>query len=253
MTMGLRPLDLVRWLEVDDDRAAQLAMKRELLEMTPDVVTAVRPGGREASEELLHEVTRSLRVDHGIEVEPPSGLHPVVDAALMVQEDLCVLTRSDAWRLEAASVSFPSRWSLTAKIGRTLDEIHIPVPLYGETLSGPTNSVFDRMTSDRSFWRLNWTLLDDPALHQPSSPRRSPPGGLREWYFRVERQTLRRLPDTGAVIFTIRTYVANAFELSENYEGFSHALLVSLETAPDSVKEYKGWLGLADQLRDSLA
>ena len=171
----------------------------------------------------------------------------------MVQEDLCVLVKSDDWRLQAASVCFPSRWDLSTKIGTTLDAIHSPVPDYDAELGSPTNAFFDRLKPDRSFWRLNWTLLDNPTLHQPLSVRRSPSGDLDDWYFRVERQTLRQLPKTNANVFTIRNYVASAKTLRELDPEFGPNLLAALDSAPESMQRYKGWLGVADKLRSELS
>jgi hypothetical protein len=141
---------------------------------------------------------------------------------------------------------------LASKIGTTLDEIHGPVPGYDDALSGPTNSFFERLKPDRSFWRLNWTLLDSPQLFQPASARRAPYGGLEEWYFRVERQTLRSLPRTNAVVFTIRTYVTPAAALFQRDGTFAETLIHAIETAPASLQEYKGWTGVATRLRDAV-
>jgi heme-dependent oxidative N-demethylase alpha subunit-like protein len=252
MAMGLRPLDLDHWLEVDERRSDELEQKRRLLDSSYDVVVATNPEGDEGSRELLLEVTRFLDAHHPeLEVEARDE-HPVVAAARLVQEDLCVLVRSDTWRLQAACVCFPSRWNLASKLGATLDDIHRPVPIYDVELSRPTNAFFERLKPDRSFWRLNWTLIDSPDLHQPTSARRSPHGELADWYFRVERQTLRRLPVSDAVIFTIRNYVASAKELCESHEEFGATLLLNLDTAPDTMQEYKGWTGVADRLRASL-
>ena len=178
--------------------------------------------------------------------------HPIVAASRLVQEDLCVLVRSDAWRLEAACVCFPSRWALATKIGRTLDEIHAPVPSYDQELSGPTSSVFDRLRPERSFWRLNWSLLDSPDLFQPTSARAAPGGDLDQWYFRVERQTLRRLPASDAIVFTIRTYVTSAAVMCRRVEGFAQLLVHALDTTPAPMQDYKGWRGVAERLRASL-
>jgi hypothetical protein len=217
------------------------------------VVVATNPEGDEGSRELLDEVISFLEVYHPeIAIEIDGDEHPVVAAARLVQEDLCVLVRSDVWRLQAASVCFPSRWNLASKLGTTLDDIHRPVPIYDVELSRPTNAFFERLRSDRSFWRLNWTLIDSPALHQPTSARRSPHGDLADWYFRVERQTLRRLPRSDAIVFTIHNYVASAKELCESHEEFGATLLLNLDTAPETMREYKGWVGVADRLRASL-
>ncbi len=253
MAMGLRPLDLDQWLEVDDRRDDELEQKVQLLDTAFDVVVATNPEGDEGSRELLGEVTRYLDVHHPeLTIEVRRGEHPIVAAARLVQEDLCVLVRSDVWRLQAACVCFPSRWNLASKLGATLDDIHGPVPIYDVELSRPTNAFFERLKPDRSFWRLNWTLIDSPALHQPTSARRSPDGELADWFFRVERQTLRRLPESGAIVFTIHNYVASAKELCEAHEEFGATLLLNLDTAPLAMQEYKGWVSVADRLRASL-
>ena len=253
MAMGLRPLDLDHWLEVDDRRDDELAQKRQLLDTAFDVVVATTPDGDAGSAELLAEVASYLETHHReIAVQVDVNEHPVVAASRLVQEDLCVLVRTDVWRLQAASVCFPSRWNLASKLGTSLDDIHLPLPLYYVELSRPTNAFFKRLGPERSFWRLNWTLIDSATLHQPTSARRSPHGELADWFFRVERQTLRRLPMSGAIVFTIRNYVASAKELCNTHEEFGATLLKNLDTAPTSMREYKGWIGVADRLRTEL-
>ena len=59
--------------------------------------------------------------------------------------------------------------------------------------------------------RFNWTIHDRPDLFQPTGGARRahevPPARYGEsLWLRVERQTLRRLPRAGDVLFTIRTY-----------------------------------------------
>ncbi len=248
--MGLRPLDLAAWLEVDEHRDAELALKRQLLANAFDVVVATRPAGHEASLELLDEVRANLALHHpDVATGPSLDEHPVVAASRLVQEDLCVLVRDDEWRLAAACVCFPSRWNLATKIGTTLDQIHDTVPYYDEQLAAPTRSVFDRLGPERSFWRLNWTLIDSSTLHQPTAARRSPEGDLAQWFFRVERQTIRQLPETRAVVFTIHNYVTSAQQMCDVEPDFAALLLHSLDTAPERTLEYKGWHGVADRLR----
>jgi hypothetical protein len=253
LAMGMRPLNLATWLEVDERRDEELALKTELLASSYEVVVATEPEGDAASRELLDEVKAFLISYHPlISTTTNASEHPIVQASRLVQEDLCVLVRDDAWRLRAACVCFPSRWDLAAKIGTTLDDIHSPVPGYDGALSTPTNSFFDRLRPERSYWRLNWTLLDDPDLHQPNRARVSPSGDLDSWHFRVERQTLRQLPRTNAIIFTIRTYVTSAASLRARDAQFVPALLKGLDTAPPEIQVYKGWIGVAERLRTAL-
>ena len=253
LAMGLRPLDLATWLERDEHLDDELAVKASLLKSEFTAVVATNPEGDEGSAELLSAVRDNLRTFHpGASREVNEAEHPIVAASRLVQEDLCVLVKEDTWRLRAACVCFPSRWELAEKIGTTLDDIHAPVPHYDETLGRPTNAFFDRLTPERSFWRLNWTLLDSPVLFQPQSVRRAPSGDLADWYLRVERQTLRQLPSSGAIVFTIRTYVESAASVRDRDPAFVSTLLHALETAPPDVQTYKGWSGVARRLRDSL-
>jgi hypothetical protein len=270
LAMGLRPLDPARWLEVDGGRRHELELKHRLLDGDHDRVVATQPGSEPGGAELLRAVLVDLEgrtpalverlgagcvreVTTGREVDLKS-IHPVEVASNLVQEDLCLMeARRDEWILTAASVCFPSRWRLADKIGCGLDAIHGPVPGYSTSLAAPTAAFFDRLRAERPVWRLNWTLIDAPDLHQPDPSSRQPaaPGGPAEvpdLWFRVERQTLRRLEQTGAVVFTIRTYVAALADLAAAHPEVVTALRDTLPTVPAETLAYKGWTHLVDAL-----
>jgi hypothetical protein len=249
LAMGLRPLAPEKWLEVDERRDDELALKAALLATRRDEVVGLCDESWPASGELLEGVVAFLAEYHPqLSRDVDESEHPLVAAARLVQEDLCVMVRSDSWRLVGACVCFPSRWDLAEKVGATLDEIHSPVPLYDSALATPTRAVFDRLTPERSFWRLNWTLLDSADLFQPASARATGAAPIDEWHFRVERQTIRRLEQSGAIVFTIRTYVT-ALRTMLDDESFAESLLTNLESAPEATRHYKGWQGVAERLR----
>jgi dimethylamine monooxygenase subunit A len=102
-------------------------------------------------------------------------------------------------------------------------------------------------------WRLNWSILDDPALFQPAGTAGSAPGARRldELTLRVERQTLRRLPRTGAVLFTIRTYRHRLEDVARDPQR-ARDLAATLRTCPADRAAYKGWTGLLTSLIDTL-
>lgn len=56
---------------------------------------------------------------------------------------------------------------------------------------------------------------------------------------RTERQTLRRLPRSGAVIFTIRTYLFPVEELVRE-PGVAARFASAVRSWPEGVREYKG-------------
>jgi dimethylamine monooxygenase subunit A len=217
LRMGLRPMAPGAWLEPDDHRAADLARKDELLDRRRDDVVALAADpdgrGRDACFELVDELVR-------ISGEPasPTARHPIEAAARLTQEDWCVHLPDEQgrWRLVAACVCFPTRWVLGDKIGRTVREIHAPVPFYDEQLADPVDAFFDRLRPGvaHGVWRLNWNLLDDAALFQPgrvgdgaSGPVVTARDAGEQVWLRVERQTLVRLATSGAVVFGIRVHV----------------------------------------------
>jgi hypothetical protein len=230
LTMGLRPLDMATWLDADP-ADPQMGIRRELLATRRNEVFGALPG----SEPACREVADALAQWTGNSLKGED--QPLVEAALLVRDDLCVLTRRDTgWVLAAGVVCFPSRWCLADKLGRDVLTIHDPVPRYRAQLGGPTAAVFDGITARSPRWRVNWTVLDDPALFQPAAPtgRTHRPG--RDSYLRVERQCLVRVG--ASVVFSIRTTVRGIDELSEEHAA---AVLRSAADTPEDLADYRGW------------
>lgn len=259
LSLGLRPLDLGEWLDVDAHYEEELALKRQLLACRHSDVVAHLPAGRAGAEETLTLVREWIGQHHphllpDVEADAHPGLHPVDAAGRLVQEDLCVMTReTGTWRLTAASVCFPSRWSLSEKLGATLGEIHDPVPGYHDSIGPIVDRSLDRLEVSRPMWRRNWSILDDPALFQPAaaSVRGAAPASLDELTLRVERQTLRRLPATSAVLFTIRTYRRRLGDVAGD-AAVARELAAALRTCSPALAEYKGWTHLLRWLIDTL-
>lgn len=209
-TMGTHALDLDRWLVVDGDRDADLARKAELLENDLPVVFSAEPDSAAAAEELL-ALIRGWLGDHGIIAPARHGdEHPLIDAARLVQEDLAVLQRiGGAWVLTSGVVCFPTHWRIADKIGLPLAGIHAPVAHYERELRGRIDLFHERLTPQRPVWRRNWFVSPTAELHLPAHgsalavAARIEVDGSPMW-IRSERQTLRRLAETDAIVFTIR-------------------------------------------------
>ena len=226
LSMGVHPLDLAAWLIVDDRYGEELALKRRLLDERHSEVFAARAAGAAACEEVLELVVAWLAEHQPTLIAPDQGaggsalhatggdverMHPLDRAGRLVQEDLCVLQAAEgAYRLEAASLCFPSHWRLADKLGRSLAAIHAPVPHYGDELETKVDLFFDRLHADRPVWRRNLSIHSHDDLFAPG-PHEAPDcfapdaSGVNAVWLRSERQTLRRLPRTGAVLFTIKT------------------------------------------------
>jgi hypothetical protein len=226
-SIGLSPIPLARWLEADADLAADLAEKARLFTDARDVVYREAPETAAAGAEVLALIVEHLTATRpdlyrregdtvvvgagGLRVALDAGEPALMTAARLVQEDLCLMTGGGAagWRLSAAALCFPSAWSLAEKFGTTLDGLHAAVPGYAERLRLRMQRIFDNLRVELPAERLNWSIYPDAVKHHPESKTlpRDWFGRDRDAFIRVERQTLRRLPDSGAILFTIKVLV----------------------------------------------
>ncbi len=257
--LGVRPLDLDDWIEFGPDAGAAIAAKPRLMAKYPDSVFAVLDDRvAEESHEVATALLDHLRTrwpEHHLHTHLDPDLHPLDAAARLVPEDLVLLVeRGDRLVFGGGSVCFPNRWDLRSKIGRTMAEVHAPVDRLNEQLEAPIDSFFDRLTPARSFWRLGWGVLDTPDWYTPidgtAAPRPGAPDPDR-MFLRVERETLRRFPDTGCILFTIRTYVTPILTACSTSEAIER-LASAIESLPDDVRVYKDLVSTAELLAERL-
>ncbi|MEO1093030.1 MAG: DUF3445 domain-containing protein [Pseudomonadota bacterium] len=238
LTMGLGRLPPEDWLLVTEQRANELAEKRRLLAVGAEVLAELTEAEGAASE-LLATIEAYLARHHPeLEIAIDDG-RALVRAGLSVQEDLCLLLPGPAGhRLVAAFVAFPARWRLADKIGRPLATIHAPVPGFAERLGQPTERLFAGLKDGTAVWRANWSLVDDPSLHQPQPSTAAAAVVPEALHLRVERQCLSRLPLSGAVAFTIHTFVRPLTEVVADPR-LALALADRLDEMPPDMLAYK--------------
>lgn len=208
-------------LTVDSAYSMQLAEKARLIADDRGRVIDVLPGAQAALDELLTAVLAALSLRPGFAVEDdrvrrPDGVtisidhtDPLLSMSQLVQEDFCILQkRGEEHVLTAALLCFPAAWTLAEKIGRPLTGIHVPVAPYTEDIAIRVQRLFDGVQPGRPLWRANLLRYDDFALFQPyTEAQRRKVGAPDSPYERSERQTVFRLPETGAVVFAIHTTV----------------------------------------------
>ena len=237
-TIGLSQLDEAQWLEEDENLVSYLKEKLSLYRALPDKVLVEDEGTRAAQSEVLATVqahvlkhfpaqyrrdgnTMHIAGQHHVQLDDTT-LSPIAIAGLLVQEDLVLMRKSaDGWKLVAASLCFPSAWNLLEKFKRPLHEIHKPVPGFGAGTrnAGLIERMFDNLDPSRIVLRWNWSLHGDAVLYHPHANSGAAPrfgeGDLRgRVIIRLERQTLRKLPASGDILFTIRIHL-NPLEMLE--------------------------------------
>jgi hypothetical protein len=230
MAMGLVSVPETEWFDIDEHYPVEIAERQRLMTERRAEVLGMQPGSRAASAEMLTMLTEHLTRVHPDWFDCDGTIfhnrltgealdltedQPLALAGRLVQEDLCLIEASpEGPRLTAAIVCFPSRWRLDEKLGRPLAEVHARVPFYGERLARPVDRFMGHVRASHIAARLNWSVMDDPTLFQPAGKWRSAHDATitdqnagDRLFLRVERQTLRRLPVSGAVLFGIRVHV----------------------------------------------
>lgn len=222
LQMGLRACAEKDWLLTpdhfgdDDMHRRQLALKQELSQTHHAAIFDATPDSIDASLETVDLIQNNLAAHHGIELKPDETRHPLDAAALQIPEDVLLLAPQEmdngtVWILKAASLAFPSHWVLAEKMNLPMAAIHTPVPGYGDVLAGPVDRFFTAMLKGPISQRRNWALQIDDGLFTPSRFDHAPITTdeiASRLFVRVERQTLRKLPVTGWIIFTIQTAIA---------------------------------------------
>ncbi len=193
LRMGLVRVEEAEWLQPDFDRVA----RDHGFAGHPEAIV-VLPGAEDAAAEAARLV---------------AGVRDLAEAARACWEDLCLLQAEQPegpYCLTAAALAFPTDWRLEEKMGRPLLAIHEPIHGYAEQLARGVDHFFATLKAEQIFGRANWFVVandnwrymptDDPATRFAHVTAENAGDTL---FLRCERQTLRRLPETGAVLFTI--------------------------------------------------
>lgn len=225
---GIQPLDPARWLEIDEAYAGQIALRERLIAEREVEVHALLPGAETAAAELYNRVLAELPglgfMLAGDRVTRPDGVElaldparPLVTLGRLCQEDFCLMQPGPGGEhvLTGAILCFPAGWVLAEKIGRPLMRIHRPVRPYTQDIGRRVQRLFDAIRPDRPLWRANAHHSRAPLFHPVSEAVPKTPGQLAMPYVRAERQCLLRLPETGAVVFSIHTYRVRKTDLTE--------------------------------------
>lgn len=276
VTMGLRTVPSSDWIELDNHFPKYHADKaRRLAERGPRcVITA--PEAYPAAVELLTELARYLpaRYPSLYTFDAPSSVltnlysgetfpiaanplpeDPMAMCARLVQDDLAIMIeRPDGqYYLLAGAILLPGFWRLEDKFGMGLSEIHTSgdVPQFKERLEKGMTNFFRRVKPEEMVARNNYFLQVDDDLAWSWSIGDEDSKGAIGWataeknravehhWFRSERQTLRRLPKSGGVVFTIRTYFHPVVEVAQE-EYVPGRLASAVRSWGEDVGRYKG-------------
>ncbi len=204
LKIGLSKLSEKEWLQADPDlaaRAAAFGNHPDAIQLTEE---ADAPG-------------RELAAMLGVEGALP-------EVARSHHEDMCLLTKrddEDIYRLIGAAVAWPTDWHPHEKMGLPMTALHAPIEGYEEQLSAPVDRFMAKLKAGAIYGRCNWFVAPTGEKRwiaegppEETFAHVTPENAGETLFIRSERQTLRRLPQTGAILFTIGIYVSPLGQLS---------------------------------------
>ena len=244
---GTIPVAAADWLLIDDAFSAQMALRDRLIGGTPERVHRLAPECAAAAGELYAWIIGllpgrgydfgadgAIRRPDGVTVRPDPS-RPLLTLGRLVAEDLCLMMPGGEARdagqdaghdaghdgdqdehvLGGAILCFPAGWTLEQKFMRPMMRIHRPVAKYTEDIGRRVQRLLDGIRPGMGLLRGTAHHSNAP-LHNPRTEEqgRAPEGDLP--FIRVERQCLFRLPETGAVVFSIHTSVVRPDDLDDH-------------------------------------
>jgi dimethylamine monooxygenase subunit A len=178
---------------------------------------------------------------------------PLWQISDFVQEDFMLLEEIDGQPLiTAASNAYSSSGRLVASVGRGIRWAHEPVPTLTAMHGSRIDRILQSLHEDAPCARFNWQLTPLGSLFFSHDPHAANQSALRSvsvrlakdpslapslLHMRVERQTLRRLPETRAVAFSIHTYSDPLASLCSDTASLA-ALLRLLKSYPPERLQY---------------
>jgi hypothetical protein len=165
-----------------------------------------------------------------------------------VPEDFAIMIRNPEtgiYSFRGGMIMSSQGWDLGSKIGLKLHEIHSPVPDFREKMQFSMDRYFAKMPTDKGIQRGSWGIeVDQPLYMPPGDPHEKyremqhPGLTLERCHLRVDWQTLRRLPLTGAIVFNFKALFTPVQEFRD--EPYIPSLVLKvLREGPNSIMEYK--------------
>lgn len=234
---------------------AMLCLMRELALSYPDEFALDRRAAGPAGSPAYRWRNDRLGIDHSFVLGDAATLpaEPLAWITAQVQEDVVLLDQRDGVLFgDAGVVTFAADWSFGFDVGMTFLEIHGPVPrIHSEGVITRAHEFIKRLQPNETYRRTNWTLTVDRRLDVSTEtypewgPDRERVQTLdddafgRTVHLRVEVQHLIRLPESGAVMFLIRTYMLPLADVA-TVEHWRVRTADVLEELPEDMADYKG-------------
>ena len=287
-TMSIFKLDINHWLDMDKYYQHYIDEKERIRLKYGEENFGMLPEGYEACVELMEtvvdhmverypllftilkdgdwkttgKIVRNEITKEVLDMTVPLKDEPLVYVSKLSKEDFYLVLKNPSdgrHHMVAGAVPFPGgSFFIKDKLGNHIDTIHQKVPYYEKSLKTSMERWFGRMKPEdpveRASWYITWdTKLKVSNIYQtekfsPHMEKDLEETDPRQFNVRVERQTLRRLPKTGAIVFTNHPVYYSIEEMKD--EPMIPSILKKIiYEGPEDIIKYKNF----EMVRDKLA
>lgn len=253
LALGLQPIQIDACFDYDDLFDLYKTQKKRLYKHYEEkVCSSIADSNKEqlALAKFVKQNTTNKDANSSVDLPSNRPCPKIWPTSLLTQEDLCILTKqNNDYVLTAGSVCFPSEWCLSDKLGKSLREIHGPVPSLNAMNGKAIYSFFDKLPYTHAYQRFNWSLKNNSSLSlltclSNKSERRDLTENIIKsqhgLYLRVERQCFFRLTKQ-AIGFSIRIYLYPIEILRGTNDGYKNLSIAIGRLSPDQIS-YKNML-----------
>lgn len=284
-TMSIFKLDLNHWLDMDKYYWHYIQEKERIWHTYGKENIDWLPEGYDACLELMQTVTDHMverypllftvledKKERGkivkneltkeiLDMTFPLKDHPLLYVTKLAKEDFYLVKKNPEDGLHylvAAAVPFPGgSFGIDQKLGKNLNVIHDDVPYYHEKLKKSMERWFERLEPGNPVERASWYITWDHKLKVnnvyqmpkfvPNLEMDMNNTDAKEFNVRVERQTLRRLPKSNAIIFTNHPIFYSLEEMKD--EPLVPSLLKKIiYEGPEKIIKYKNFAFIRDHI-----
>jgi len=239
LQLALRPTTWNSWTMVGKHHADIMVQKRQRLAASPEFFYRSLPESLDAQHELRERLAAHLAADHSVHFNLRGGIlhcasqaasHDLGDSSREPLEQISQFAEEDFMLLQmiggkllitAAANAYSSSGRLVKSVGKEVPWAHIPVPGVQEQLGARIDKILASIHTDFPSERFNWQLTPIGDVFFPLNPHAENSKALDKaltliegrpercgelLWIRAERQTLVRLPRTGAIAFGIHTF-----------------------------------------------
>lgn len=279
MTMGIQKCDFNDWLLLENTYKDITKLRADIVENNRDHTVLSHPMANDALREtydwlldymvqkypmyfvrsaekpLVHNKINNVTIPgYSSEYGDDEIDDMIRTLAKNIEEDFLVLMfdqETDQYYLRGGSFAFPSGFDPAVKLNLPLKDVHGPVPMYKEKLQVSMDRYFKKLKTGTFVQRYNWGIQAHTELYAPGLnhtydenlaivPFTKEELDFDQVWFRSERQILTRLPKTGHLLFTIRTYTVPLTQIKQ--EDRTEDLIEAINNLPVNMARYKNAL-----------